>query len=89
MNRKQTEGDVAGNVKQRKMVRDSVIMPESEYALIAEIKQRCLTKGLAAKKSEVLRAALVSFASQNDAKLVAAIQALEVIKTGRPSKNKL
>lgn len=88
MNRKQVPSSATNEIKQRKMVRDSVIMPEDEYALIAVVKQRCLNMGLAVKKSEVLRAALALFASLEDARVVAAIQGLAVIKTGRPSKGK-
>ncbi len=72
--------------KKSKMVRDSFNMPESEYSLIAAVKRRCIAQGLAVKKSEVLRAAIFGFASQSDAHIKAAMEALEVIKTGRPSK---
>jgi len=72
----------------RRMVRDSVIMPENEYGLIAGIKQRCLARGMAVKKSEVLRAALINLSALSYARLANAMQALEVIKTGRPSKDK-
>ena len=61
-------------------------MPESEYELIAAVKKRCVAKGLAAKKSEVLRAAIIGFAAKSDTALTAALRALEVIKTGRPTK---
>jgi len=61
-------------------------MPEGEYAQFEAIKNRCLQSGVAAKKSEVLRAALSVLAQSNDAQIVAAIQSLDVIKTGRPAK---
>src|ERR1017187_8413757 len=70
--------------KKDKVIRDSFTMPESEYKLIATIKKRCLAKGLAAKKSEILRAAIVAFAGLSDDYIMAALVALEVIKTGRP-----
>ena len=72
--------------KKNKMVRDSFNMPESEYSLIAAVKRRCIAQGLAVKKSEVLRAAIFGFASQSDEHIKASMEALEVIKTGRPSK---
>ena len=57
-----------------------------EYGLIAAIKKRCVAKGVAVKKSEVLRAAIASFAALSDTAAMAAVQALEVIKTGRKPK---
>ncbi|MFZ4539837.1 hypothetical protein [Propionivibrio sp.] len=72
--------------KKDKLIRDSFTMPESEYSLLATMKKRCLTNGVAVKKSELLRAAIIGFADQSDAALTAAVQALNVIKTGRPAK---
>ena len=72
--------------KKAKLVRDSFTMPESEYQLIAAVKKRCIAKGIAVKKSEVLRAAITVFAAQSDAAITQALQSLEVIKTGRPPK---
>ena len=74
--------------KKTKLVRDSFTMPDSEYALIATLKKRCLTAGLAAKKSEILRAAIAQLDKLSDAALVAAMRRLEVIKTGRPAKER-
>jgi hypothetical protein len=61
-------------------------MPEAEYSLIAAVKKRCLAQGVAARKSEVLRAAIIGFVAQSDAAVTAAVKALTVIKTGRPPK---
>ena len=72
--------------KKAKLVRDGFTMPESEYELIAAVKKRCLANGLAVKKSEVLRAAIIGFSAQSDAAITVALQALDAIKTGRPSK---
>ena len=72
--------------KKAKQVRDSFTMPESEYALLAALKKRCIANGVAVKKSEVLRAAVISFSVQSDAVIVKALSALDVIKTGRPPK---
>jgi hypothetical protein len=72
--------------KKQKMVRDSFTMPQNDYAHIAALKERCLKAGLSAKKSEVLRAALVCFSKLSDKDLIKAISDLEKIKTGRPSK---
>ena len=73
-------------VKKAKLVRDSFTMPELEYALITVLKKRCLDAGIAAKKSEILRAAVASLAKLSDTSLLAAVRRLEVIKTGRPAK---
>jgi hypothetical protein len=72
--------------KKVKLVRDSFTMPETEYAMIALLKKRCLGVGFSAKKSEILRAAVAGLAKQSDASVVTAIRKLEVIKTGRPAK---
>ena len=80
------KADKTSKSKKPKLVRDSFTMPESEYELIAAVKKRCVAKGLAAKKSEVLRAAIIGFAAKSDTALTAALRALEVIKTGRPTK---
>jgi hypothetical protein len=73
-------------VKPAKLVRDSFTMPEPEYAAIATLKVRCMSAGVAAKKSEILRAAIAALAKLNDTDLAAAIQGLAAIKTGRPAK---
>ena len=77
----------AAKPKKAKLIRDSFTMPDAEYALLAAVKQRCLAGGVAAKKSEVLRAAFLSFAAKSDATLFKAIKALTPIKTGRPPKH--
>ena len=71
-----------------KMVRDSFTMPENEYAQFAELKKRCLQAGLHAKKSELLRAGLMALSKLADADLLAAVKQVEVLKTGRPTKQK-
>ena len=73
-------------MKKAKLVRDSFTMPETEYAVIAMLKKRCLAAGVSAKKSEILRAAVANLAKLGDASLLAALRRLEVIKTGRPAK---
>ena len=83
---KAVKGDKNAKPKKAKVVRDSFTMPELEYELIAAVKRRCVANGLAVKKSEVLRAAIISFAALSDRAAAAALQALPVIKTGRPAK---
>lgn len=81
-----TKADKNAKPKKVKQVRDSFTMPESEHDLLAVVKKRCVAKGLAVKKSEVLRAAIIGFAAQSDAAVMVALRALKVIKTGRPLK---
>ncbi|MHB1248232.1 MAG: hypothetical protein ACYCZL_02295 [Polaromonas sp.] len=72
--------------KKAKLVRDSFTMPEFEYVLIAGLKKRCLNAGVSAKKSEILRAAVINLSKLSDTSVLAAVRRLEVIKTGRPAK---
>lgn len=69
-----------------KVVRDSFTMPASEYQKIAEIKNLCLKSGLQIKKSEVLRAGLITLCAMDEEPLKSALSSLEKIKTGRPNK---
>jgi hypothetical protein len=80
--------EAAPKAKKDKLVRDSFTMPESEYALISQLKKRCLAKGIVAKKSEILRAAIASLAAASDTSVLNVVKQLNVIKTGRPSKDK-
>jgi hypothetical protein len=73
--------------KEEKVVRDSFTMPKSDYAKIAALKQKCLDAGISVKKSEVLRAGLLLLEGATSQRLLAAISAVETIKTGRPSKS--
>jgi len=73
-------------VSKVKVVRDSFTMPQPDYDIIAEIKQKALKAGLHVKKSELLRAGLHVLAKLNAAQLKQTIASLEKIKTGRPSK---
>ncbi|MDR3412668.1 MAG: hypothetical protein P4L87_17280 [Formivibrio sp.] len=72
--------------KKPKLVRDSFTFPESDYALLAELKQRALGAGHEVKKSELLRAGLKVLASMTESNLLTALSEVERIKTGRPSK---
>lgn len=72
--------------KKPKLVRDSFTIPEIDYALFANLKQRALTAGIEVKKGEILRAAISALAKLDDAELIKAIGAVERIKTGRPKK---
>jgi hypothetical protein len=71
-----------------KVVRDSFTMPLADYALIGELKRRCLALGMAMKKSELLRAGLVALNRLPDAALFQVAAAVESVKTGRPAGRK-
>ncbi len=69
-----------------KLVRDSFTMPQSDFALIAVLKERAIGFKRPTKKSELLRAGLQALAGLNDASLQAALNALTPLKPGRPKK---
>lgn len=68
------------------LVRDSFTLPEADFALIGTLKARALAGQRETKKSELLRAGLQALAAMDRATLLAALNALEPIKTGRPKK---
>jgi hypothetical protein len=72
--------------KKEKVVRDSFTMPKSDYEKIAALKQKCLDAGVSVKKSELLRAGLLLLEASASKRLLAAISAVETVKTGRPAK---
>jgi hypothetical protein len=72
--------------KKPKLVRDSFTFPESDYARIDLLKQRALIAGREIKKSELLRAGLVTLCDLPDDKLVAVLDSVDKLKPGRPSK---
>jgi hypothetical protein len=74
--------------RKAKVVRDSFTMPETDYARLGELKRRCLSVGVSAKKSELLRAGLQALSALPAEQLAAAIGALESVKTGRPAHDK-
>jgi hypothetical protein len=80
---KPPKADKAEKAKQ-KLVRDSFTMPQADWALIAQLKERALGFKRPAKKSELLRAGLQALAALPDAKLQAALNALQPLKLGRP-----
>ena len=73
--------------KKIKLVRDGFTMPESDFALVAQLKQKAMSAGREAKKSELLRAGLHALATLDAAALAAALGALEPVKVGRPKKS--
>lgn len=74
-----------GKVKP-KLVRDSFTMPKAEYAAIDVLKQRAAKLARPVKKSELLRAGVKLLNALDDKALLAAVNAVPTIKTGRPGK---
>jgi hypothetical protein len=81
-----TDGERDG--KPGKVIRDSFTMPRSDYDQIAVLKKRCLGRGLARKKSEILRAGLAALQRLSDDELVTIASTVDPVKTGRPPKKK-
>jgi hypothetical protein len=71
-------------VKKPKLVRDSFTLPQADHDLIKQCKKTALTAGRETKKSEVLRAAIQSFAALSSAQQMAAYAKLQAIAVGRP-----
>ncbi|MFG6465656.1 hypothetical protein [Roseateles sp. BYS87W] len=69
------------------LVRDSFTMPEADYALLKVLKHRLHGVQREAKKSELLRAGLHALAALEPKALVAVLDGLAAVKTGRPRKH--
>lgn len=69
-----------------KLVRDSFTMPKPDFERIDALKRRALKLGHEVKKSELLRAGLHVLTGLDDGALIAAVQAVPRLKTGRPHK---
>jgi len=72
--------------KKAKLVRDSFTFPESDYARIDILKQRVIKAGQEIKKSELLRAGLVTLCNLTDDQLLEVLDGIDKLKPGRPSK---
>jgi hypothetical protein len=71
-----------------KLVRGSFTMTEADFEVIAALKVKALKSKRVAKKSELVRAGLRALAALDAAALVAALDQLEPVKTGRPQKGR-
>jgi hypothetical protein len=79
--------DKPKRVKKEKVIRDSFTMPKADYEKIAALKQKCLANGVHVKKGELLRAGLMLLEAADVTLLLAAVSAVETVKTGRPGKS--
>jgi hypothetical protein len=73
-------------VKKPKLVRDSFTFPKTEYAILAELKQRAVKLAHPIKKGELVRAGIKAMAGMTDASFLMTLKAVPTIKTGRPKK---
>lgn len=75
----------APEAKREKLVRDSFTMPKADHAALAELKQRALRLAHPVKKSELVRAGLLLLRGLDDGALLACLNQVPAIKTGRPA----
>lgn len=71
----------------QKMIRDSFSLPEDDYAILNLLKTKCLENGVEVKKSELVRAGLITLKKFPIATLLKAVHEVERLKTGRPKGN--
>jgi hypothetical protein len=75
---------VVAEPDQPKIVRDSFTMPDYDYKLIQEIKERFMFAGVSMTKGEILRAGLHALLDLPDTKFKRRGILVDKIKTGRP-----
>lgn len=73
-------------LKKPKLIRDSFTFPEEDYANLSSLKHRALSAGREIKKSELLRAGLTALMAMSEVDLLASLDGVRRIKTGRPAK---
>jgi hypothetical protein len=69
-----------------KVLRDKFRIPESELAVLDELKERAAKAGHPAKKSDVLRAGVKVLAAMGDLAFMTALGAVPPLKANRPAK---
>lgn len=72
--------------KKIKLVRDSFTIPKPEYLMLDNLKLRAADLKHPVKKGELIRAGIKALAAMTDSYLLAALKAVPMLKTGRPSK---
>lgn len=72
--------------KKIKLVRDSFTIPKPEYLMLDNLKLRATDLKHPVKKGELIRAGIKALAAMTDSYLLAALKAVPMLKTGRPSK---
>jgi len=69
-----------------RVVRDTFTMPRSDQDRLQALRERCLQGGVAVSRSELVRAGLRLLHSLDDGELLAAVRAVEKVRTGRPKR---
>ena len=72
--------------KKIKLVRDSFTIPKPEYLMLDNLKLRATDLKHPVKKGELIRAGIKALAAMSDQLFLAALKAVPMLKTGRPSK---
>ena len=67
-----------------KLVRDSFTIPKAEYLVLDALKLRAASLAKPVKKSELLRAGIKALQAMSDRSLLAALNGVPSLKTGRP-----
>ena len=71
-------------VSKHKLVRDSFTIPKPEYLVLENLKLRAASLARPVKKSELLRAGIKALEAMSDRSLLAALNGVPSLKTGRP-----
>jgi hypothetical protein len=69
-------------------MRDSFTIPQTEYAVLRELKQRAAKLTRAVKKSELIRAGIKALAALPDTVFMNALMAVSAVTPRRPKKTK-
>jgi len=67
-----------------KLVRDSFTIPKAEYVVLDGLKLRAADLKRPTKKSELIRAGIAVLKGMSDKEFLAAVNAVQSLKTGRP-----
>ena len=71
-------------ISKHKLVRDSFTIPKAEYLVLESLKLRATNLARPVKKSELLRAGIKALEAMSDRSLLAALNGVPSLKTGRP-----
>lgn len=74
--------------EKQKLVRDSFTIPKGEFEVLGLLKARLAQLIRPTKKGELVRAGIAILARMNDAELLASVNAVRSLPTGRPRKEK-
>ncbi len=81
---RKVDDGIREKTKKPKLVLDSFTMPETEYAVLSEVKKACIAAGVEVKKSQLLRLGLVLLQKTPVTRLKKMLGGLTPLKAGRP-----